>query len=155
MTHGSEIVFIGGYKNVSDASADYDSVAAAQGNGSTGRVEVAVVSRDTAGTLAIQRHARLGGIHVTHGPTDELKAATQEVERGAVALLVISAEDDAKAVDTATTRAAIRTSHVVEHFYLGNPDAGFNSGAPSDEVGGPPVGYDGGVPEAESGRPED
>jgi hypothetical protein len=154
MTHKSEIVFIGGYENVSDASADYDAVAAAQSTGTTGHLEAAVVSRDPSGALALDRHARLGGIHLAHGPTDELRGATQEVARGSVALLVVCAQEDAKEVDAAAKRATARTTRAAE-LYRGGSGAGFAAGPPSDEVGGAPEGgYDGGVPDAETSRPE-
>jgi hypothetical protein len=139
MAHTSQMSFIGQYASVADASADYDSVAAAHDSGAIGHVEAAVVARDVAGTLTLGRHSKMGGIHVAHGPSDELKAGTQYVERGSVALLVISTEDDTKAVDTAVTRATARVSQPVEHVYLGGSDVGFASGPPSDEVGGAPA----------------
>ena len=155
MAHKGGTAFIAGYGSVSDASADYDAVEAAHGSEGLGHLEAAVVSRDATGSLTIERHARLGGVHLVHSPTDDLKSLAQEVEQGSVALLVISGADDAKAVNTAATRATTRTSHEVEHFYLSNSDAGFYTAPPSDEVGGPAVaGYDGGVPDAEIIRPE-
>ena len=150
-----QMLFIGDYASVADASADYDSVAAAHESGATGHLEAAVVARDAAGTLTLERHSRMGGIHLAHGPSNELKAGTQEVERGSVALLVISNEDDAKTVDTTVTRATARASHPVDHVHLGGSDVGFVAGPRSDEVGGPAAtAYDSGVGDTGSGSEE-
>jgi hypothetical protein len=152
MAHMNQL-FIGHYAAAADASADYDSVAAAHESGAAGHLEAAVVARDVTGGLTLERHARMGGIHLGHGPSDELKSGTQEVERGTVALLVVSTEGDAKAVDTAVTRASARASHPVDHGYLGGADFGFASGPPADEVGGAPESADdGGVPGSGSGQ---
>ena len=139
MANTSQTLFIGNYASVADASADYDSVAAEHASGAIGHVEAGVVARDVAGTLTLERHSRLGGIHLGHGPSDEFKAGTQYLERGTLALLVISTEEDAKAVDTAATRASARASRPVDHGYLGGSDVGFASGPPSAEVGGAPA----------------
>ena len=150
MAHMNQL-FIGHYASVADASADYDSVAAAHESGVTGHLEAAVVARDAGGTLTLDRHSKLGGIHLVHGPSDELKSGTQEIERGTVALLVISTEDDAKVVDTAVTRATSRASHPVDHGYLGGSDIGFADSPPPDEVGGAPTADDSGLPSTGSG----
>ena len=151
MAHTSQL-FIGHYASVAEASADYDSVAAAHESGATGHVEAAVVTRDVAGSLTLDRHAKMGGIHLIHGPSDELKAGTQEIERGTVALLVVSTEEDAKAVDSAVTRSTSRASHPIDHGYLDGSDVGFVTSPPPDEVGGAPAGEDdSGVPESGSG----
>jgi len=152
MAHPSQMLFIGLYGGVADASADYDSVAAAHDSGATGHLEAAVVARDAGGTLTLQRHAKMGGIHLAHGPSNELKAGTQEMERGSIALLVISTEDDAKAVDAAVTRATTRDSHPVDHDYLGGADVGFATGPPPEELGGAPVTDDSGVASTGSGE---
>jgi hypothetical protein len=155
MAHTGQMLFIGNYASVADASADYESVAAAHDSGATGHVEAAVVARDAAGTLTLGRHSKMGGIHLAHGPSDELKAGTQYVERGSVALLVIYPEDGAKAVDAAVTRASARASQPVDHVYLGGSDVGFAAGPPSDEVGGAPAtAYDGGVADTGAGPEE-
>ena len=155
MAHRSQTLFIGNYTSVADASADYDSVAAEHASGAIGHLEAAVVARDVAGTLTLQRHSKLGGIHLGHGPSDELKAGTQYVDRGSLALLVISTEEDAKAVDTSVTRASARASRPVDHGYLGGSDVGFASGPPSDEFGGAPATTDdSGVADTGSGSEE-
>jgi hypothetical protein len=141
MAHMSEL-FIGHYASAEDASTDYDAVAAAHDSGAVGHVELAVVAAGTGGAVTIQRHDKMGGVHLTHGLSDELKAGTQEVERGAVALLVVSTEDDAKTVDTTATRATSRATHASTHVYLGDSNFGFGNAPPSDELGEPEVSSD-------------
>jgi hypothetical protein len=70
----------------------------------------------------------MGGMHLGKGPSTELKAGTQEVERGTVALLVVSDEADVKAIDEAVTRAGTRASHEADHSYGGSSDFGVGDG---------------------------
>ena len=135
MAHASQMLFIGHYAGVVEASADYDAVAAAHETGATGHIEAAVVARDTEGTLTLPRHARMGGMHLGHGPSNELKAGTQYLERGSVALLVISDDDDAKAVDTAVTRATARASQPVDHTYAGGSGVSFADDTGAGDIG--------------------
>jgi hypothetical protein len=135
MAHKSQMLFIGHYDGVADASADYDAVAAAHDSGETGHLEVAVVTRDVTGALTLPRHARMGGMHLGHGPSNELKAGTQYLERGSVALLVVGDDDDAKAVDAAVTRATARDSQPVDHAYTGGSGVSFAEDTGAGDIG--------------------
>jgi hypothetical protein len=142
MAHMDQL-FIGHYASAADASADYDAVAAAHESGATGHLEAAVVARGQGGGLTLERHAKMGGMHLGHGPSNELKVGTQEIERGTVALLVVSTPDDAKHVDAAVTRATSRASHHVDGDSAGNVAFGVEDSPPDDEIGGgPPIAYD-------------
>ena len=131
MAH-SETAFIGSYPGTAEASLDYEAVAAAHAAGNLGHLEAAVVARADDGALALDRHERMGGIHLTHGPTDELLMLAEEVEQGSTALLVISAADDAAGVEAAVTRATARSAHPVQHFGLA--EGGFAGGGTPDRT---------------------
>lgn len=134
MAHRSETAFVGAYDSVPAAGADYEAVAALHGTGATDHLEAAVVSRGPSGALTFEQHARMGGIHLSHGPTDELKRVAEEVERGSVALLVISAEGDARLVADAASHATTTASHTVQHFGL--EDGAFAGGGIPDPAEG-------------------
>jgi hypothetical protein len=123
MAHPSQL-FIGHYGTAADAATDYDAIAATHDSGATGHIEVAVVSRDADGELTLQRHAKMGGMHLGHGPSNELQAGTQEIERGTVALLVVCNDSDVSAVDGAVTRATSRASHEADHSFPGGTSYG-------------------------------
>lgn len=118
MAHRSETAFVGAYDSVSAASADFEAVTTLHESGATDRLEAAVVARAATGALTFERHARLGGVHVAQGPTDELKRIAEEVVRGSVVLLVISAEGDARLVAEAASHADSTSSHGIEQFSL-------------------------------------
>lgn len=118
MAPRNETAFVGLYNSVSDASVAYAAVAALEATGATDPLEAAVVTRATTGELTFGQHARMGGVHLAHGPTDELQRIAEEVERGSVALLVISAESDATVIAGAAGHPRSTASHDIEQFSL-------------------------------------
>jgi hypothetical protein len=118
MAPRNETAFVGSYDSVSDADFAYEAVAALRATGTTDPLEAAVVSRATTGELTFGQHARMGGLHLAFGPSDDLQLIAEEVERGTVALLVISSRGDANLVAETAGHPLSTASHDIEQFTL-------------------------------------
>jgi hypothetical protein len=137
MSHQTSTAFVGTYDSVEAASADFDAVARLREGGQVGHVEAAVVSRDDAGRLTWDRHERLGGIHLSHAPTDDLVRLSDQIEAKAVALVVLGSAEDCAAVTRAATGAGASVTQAVQHPGLAEGYfAGGGGTMPEDSGGG-------------------
>ena len=115
MAHKNDTAFVGTYDTVDAASADFDAVSALHHGGGVGHLEAAVLSRDHVGKLSWDRHEKLGGIHLSHAPSDELVRLSDRLAADAVALVVIGSADDSAAVARAAAGARDPRTEAVEH----------------------------------------
>jgi len=133
MSNKSSTALVGSYDSVDEASADAEAVADAHRRGNVGHVEIAVVSRDEIGKLTWNQHERLGGIHLSHAPSQELLRLSDQLGASSVTLVVIGSSDDSAVVEQAATRARERNTMVIEHLSMAE---GFFSGGGGDAPGG-------------------
>jgi hypothetical protein len=133
MSNKNSTAFLGSYDTVDAATTDLDAVNELHHSGGVGHVEVAIVSRDDIGKLTWNRHERLGGIHLSHAPSEELTRLSDQLEAASVTLVVIGSVDDAAAAEHAATHAGERTTKAVEHPSLAE---GYFSGGGGADPGG-------------------
>jgi len=136
MSNNNSSALVGSYDTVDEASADAEAVADAHRRGNVGHVEIAVVSRDEIGKLTWNQHERLGGIHLSHTPSEELVRLSDQLGANSVTLLVIGSCDDSAVIEETATRARNRTTEVIEHLSMAE---GFFAGgggfAPGTDTG--------------------
>jgi len=144
MAHGTLNAYVGTYGSVEDASADYDAVAELRKEGATGHLEAAVMRRDQVGKLTMERHDRLGGLHLSHAPSQELNRISDQIEANVVALVVLGSAEDAAQVGKAATRASSGRTTEIEHLGLADGYFADGGGSPSS-LGDDPGFEDGSV----------
>jgi len=133
MSNKNSSALVGSYDTVDQASADAEAVVDAHRRGNVGHVEIAVVSRDEIGKLTWNQHERLGGIHLSHAPTEELVRLSDHLGANSVTLLVIGSSDDSAVIEQTATRARERTTQVIEHLSMAEGFFSDSYGAPPEE----------------------
>lgn len=125
MSHDDTTAFVGTYDSVDAASADFDAVGALHHGGGLGHVEAAIISRDSIGKLSWDRHERIGGMHMSHSPSDTLVRLSDQLDSDTVELVVLGDASDTAKAATAAAGAKDPRTVTIEHQSMAD---GFFSG---------------------------
>jgi hypothetical protein len=105
---------IGTYPSVGVADADLDQVVAAHKDADLGHLEVAVYTDDGRGAQ-VQRHERLGGLHLGKHASDDLTRVSWTLPGDPVSLVVLCHDGDVAALQAVLTGATATRTQVVDH----------------------------------------